>query len=74
VFRRIITVHPLGGCRLAESPRDGVVSPEGEVYGYPGLFVADGSVIPTSIGFHPVMTISAVSERIADAVVSSFPT
>lgn len=74
VFRRIITVHPLGGCRLAESPRDGVVSPEGEVHGYPGLFVADGSVIPASIGFHPVMTISAVSERIADAAVSSFPT
>jgi len=74
VFRRIITVHPLGGCRLAESSRDGVVSPEGEVHGYPGLFVADGSVIPTSIGFHPVMTISAVSERIADALVNSFPT
>jgi cholesterol oxidase len=36
--------------------------------------VADGSVIPTSIGFHPVMTISALSERIADAAVSSFPT
>ena len=73
-FRRIITVHPLGGCGLAASARDGVVSPEGEVHGYPGLYVADGSVIPTSIGFHPVMTISAVSERIADAAVSSFPT
>lgn len=73
-FRRIITVHPLGGCALAASARDGVVSPEGEVHGYPGLYVADGSVIPTSIGFHPVMTISAVSERIADAAVSSFPT
>jgi GMC oxidoreductase len=50
----------------------GVVSPRGEVHGYPGLFVADGSVIPTSIGFHLVMIISAVSEHIAEAVVESF--
>jgi cholesterol oxidase len=72
IFRRIITVHSLGGCHLSESPTEGVVSPHGEVYSYPGLFLADGSVIPASIGFHPVMTISAVSERIADAVVRSY--
>lgn len=72
IFHRITTVHSLGGCHLSTSPDTGVVSTEGELHGYPGLFVADGSVIPTSIGFHPVMTISAVSERIAEAVVSSF--
>ena len=73
LFRRIITVHPLGGCRLSESPAGGVVSPAGEVHGYRGLYVADGSVIPTSIGFHPAMTIAAVAEHTADAVVASFP-
>jgi cholesterol oxidase len=72
IFRRITAVHSLGGCHLSDSPDAGVVSTEGEVHGYPGLFVADGSVIPTSIGFHPVMTISAISERIAEAVVNSF--
>jgi cholesterol oxidase len=72
MFERILTVHSLGGCHLSESEREGVVSPQGEVHNYPGLFVADGSVIPTSIGFHPVMTISAVSEYIADAVVASY--
>jgi cholesterol oxidase len=71
--RRIFSVHPLGGCHLSDSPATGVVSPHGEVHGYPGLFVADGSVIPTSIGFHPVMTISAVAEHTAEAVVASFP-
>lgn len=65
VFRRPVTVHPLGGCHLSESPERGVVSVRGEVHGYPGLHVADGSVIPTGIGFHPVMTISAVCEHIA---------
>jgi cholesterol oxidase len=71
-FRRVITVHPLGGCRLSESAREGVVSLEGEVHGYPGLHVADGSVVPSSIGFHPAMTIAAISERIADAVAAGF--
>jgi cholesterol oxidase len=72
IFNRIVTVHSLGGCHLSDSPQSGVVSTHGEVHGYPGLFVADGSVIPSSLGFHPVMTISAVSERIAEAVVSSY--
>ena len=72
LFQRPITVHSLGGAHLAESPEHGVVSTEGEVFHYPGLYVADGSVIPTSIGFHPVMTISAVAERIAEAVVRGF--
>ena len=45
----------------------------GKVHGYPGLFVADGSVVPTSIGFHPAMTISALSEYIAEAVIDSYP-
>jgi cholesterol oxidase len=71
-FRRVVTVHSLGGCRLAESPADGVVSPQGEVHGYPGLYVADGSVIPNSIGFHPVNTIAAVCERIAESLVGSY--
>jgi cholesterol oxidase len=38
------------------------------VHDYPGLFVSDGSVVPTSIGFHPVMTIAALAERSAEAV------
>ncbi len=72
VFRRTLTVHSLGGCHLAESPQRGVVSPQGEVYAYPGLFIADGSVIPTALGFHPAMTIAAIAEVIAEAVINSY--
>jgi cholesterol oxidase len=72
LFRRTLTFHSLGGCPIADTSEKGVVSPEGEVFQYPGLFVADGSVIPTSLGFHPAMTISAVAEKIAEAVVRSF--
>jgi cholesterol oxidase len=66
VLRRPITVHPLGGCRVSERPGNGVVSTRGEVRGYPGLFVAGGSVIPTAVGCHPAMTIAVVREYIAD--------
>lgn len=68
LFNRILTVHSLGGCHLSETPDRGVVSPRGEVHGHPGLYVADGSVIPTAIGFHPCMTIAAVAEHIAEGV------
>ena len=68
---RTVTVHPLGGAIMGASPDEGVVSPLGEVHGHPGLFVADASVVPSSIGFHPALTISANAERIAAAVVAA---
>ena len=64
---RILTVHPLGGCSIA-SPGDGVAEPDGAVTGYPGLFIADGSLVPSSIGFHPALTIAALAERVAERV------
>jgi hypothetical protein len=61
--------HPLGGCRMAESPDLGVTDDTGAVYGYEGLFCIDSSIIPTSLGVNPSLTIAAVSERAADALV-----
>jgi cholesterol oxidase len=72
LFRRNLTVHNLGGCVLSRSAEQGVVGIDGQVHGHEGLYVADGSVIPTAIGSHPVMTISAVSEWIAERVVASY--
>ena len=58
--------HPLGGCRMAESADLGVVDHRCEVFGYEGLFCIDSSVIPTSLGVNPSLTIAAVCERGAD--------
>jgi cholesterol oxidase len=63
---KFITVHPLGGCPMAESRGSGVVDSFGAVHGYAkrhGLFVLDGSILPTAAGVNPSMTIAAVAER-----------
>jgi choline dehydrogenase-like flavoprotein len=62
--------HPLGGCRMAASPDLGAVDHRGAVFGYEGLYCIDGSIIPTSLGVNPSLTIAAVSERCAEALVA----
>lgn len=66
----LVTVHPLGGCAMADDASQGVVNDRGQVFSgsagaavHEGLYVTDGSVIPTSLGVNPLFTISAVSER-----------
>lgn len=72
-LRRVITVHPLGGCPIGRSASEGVVDPYGQVYGQPGLYVADGSVVPGPVGANPSLTIAALADRFADAVLEQRP-
>jgi cholesterol oxidase len=66
--RRVITVHPLGGAPMGRSRAEGVVDPMGRVFGHPGLYVADGSVMPGTVGPNPSLTIAAVAERFAQGI------
>jgi enediyne biosynthesis protein E9 len=66
----VYCAHPLGGCRMADSPDLGAVDSTGAVYGYEGLYCIDSSIIPTSLGVNPSLTISAVSERCAEQLVN----
>lgn len=71
---RVITVHPLGGCSMGHHEGEGVVNPYGEVFNYPGLYVADGSVMPGPTGANPSLTIAALADRFADRLIDTRPT
>jgi cholesterol oxidase len=64
LFNACTTAHILGGCCMGASAETGVVGFNGEVFGYPNLFVADGSIVPANLGVNPSLTITALSEYI----------
>ena len=54
---------------MADDPSDGVVDDWGRVHGHPGLWVLDGSMVPTALGVNPSKTIAALAERGAHKLV-----
>jgi len=68
-IRRMITVHPWGGACLGAGPDRGVVDHNGEVYGNPGLFLADGAVLPAAVGTPPSLAIAAWAHHVADNLI-----
>ena len=83
----LVTVHPLGACGMSDHPGYGSVNHLGQVYdgtggGYMdantggpavhhGLYVSDGSVVPTALGVNPYMTIGALAIRTAEHIVNN---
>lgn len=72
----LLTVHPLGGCAMADNGRDGVVNEYGQVFKgeqngsavYQDLVVLDGAIIPTALSTNPALTISSVALRAVRAL------
>jgi cholesterol oxidase len=67
----LVTAHPLGGCPMGDDYLQGAVDPFGRVFAgdgsvHPGLYVTDGSVIPSALGVNPLITISALTERFVE--------
>ena len=76
----VLTSHPLGGCPMGESVDSGVVDEWGRVYRkgagktalYRGLYITDGSTVPTALGVNPSLTISAMALRAADKILAEW--
>ncbi|MDB4990012.1 MAG: Cholesterol oxidase, partial [Myxococcaceae bacterium] len=66
-----VSVHNLGGCAMGADPTEGVTDAHGEVFGYPGLYVFDGAILPDATGVNPSHTIAAVTERNIERVIRS---
>lgn len=67
-FKRPSTVHPMGGACVGRTPEEGVIDGRGEVYGHPGLFVADAAAFPRSIGGPPTASIAAWGRHVAAGI------
>jgi hypothetical protein len=68
---RIGSAHVMGGCGMSPDPSLGVADASGRVHGFSGLYVADGSLFPTSLGVNPQVTIYALALRLARGLLDS---
>ena len=59
------TGHPQGGNGMSRDPQKGVVGPDFRVHGYENLYIADASVIPTSLTVNPQLTVMGLAHHAA---------
>jgi choline dehydrogenase-like flavoprotein len=62
---RLEAFHPMSSARMGSDPDTSVCDPRGAVRGTESLFVADASLLPTSVGVNPMMTIIACATHVA---------
>jgi len=66
---QITSGHPMGGCALGGDRRRDVVDSRGRSWDVDGLYLADSSILPTSLGVNPCYTVYALGRYIADKIV-----
>jgi len=66
-----LTAHPLSSCRIGDHAATSACTPDHQLRGHDGLFVTDGSSVPTSLCVNPSLTIAALAERASRHVVKA---
>jgi choline dehydrogenase-like flavoprotein len=64
----VAAFHPLGTCRIGVDPRTSCLGPDHEAHDVAGLYVCDGSAVPSSLGVNPQVTIMAMALRAAEII------
>jgi choline dehydrogenase-like flavoprotein len=64
----VFAFHPLGTCRMGGDSYCGVVDSNGKCFNTDNLYVADGSIVPTSLGVNPQITIMALASKITQHI------
>ena len=64
----LFSAHLMGSCRMSIDPRLGPTNPTGELHEVENLFVADGSIFPTTPAVNPMISIMAMARRTSDFV------
>ena len=57
--------HPLGSSRMGATASSSVVDSWGKMWDTDNVYIADGGILPTSLGVNPQLTIMAMATRIA---------
>ncbi|MBI3184360.1 MAG: GMC family oxidoreductase [Myxococcales bacterium] len=67
----VVAVHPMSSVPMGDDPKVAAVDSEGRHHHLEGLFVADGSLFPTSIGGPPQLSIYALGLQVGRALARS---
>jgi choline dehydrogenase-like flavoprotein len=62
---RLEAFHPMSTARMGGDADTSVVDPSGAVRGVERLHIADASLLPTSVGVNPMMTVIACATHVA---------
>ncbi|HEY8639691.1 MAG TPA: GMC family oxidoreductase, partial [Solirubrobacterales bacterium] len=66
--QKLFSAHQMGSCRMGTDPGTSVAGPWGELHDTPGVWIGDGSAMPTASGTNPMISIMSLAHRTAEAI------